>query len=155
MKKIILFTLTLMTFKALNAQSAEDSIKNTINKLFEAMKTGNADMLKSCFAKDGVLQSVVVDSNGVVSVRSEDLAEFADFVSKQKAGAADERIVFETIKIDGALSTVWTPYRFYYNGSFRHCGADSFQMVRIGKEWKIQYLIDTRRKNGCAAEPGH
>ena len=153
MKKLILFFLTASFCIGVHAQTAEDSIKATINKLFEGMKNGDAVMLKACFAKDGVLQSVSTDSVGTVSVRTEDLNEFADFVSKQKSGAADERIVFETIKIDGALATVWTPYRFYYNGSFRHCGADSFQMVRIGKEWKIQYLIDTRRKTGCAAEP--
>jgi len=63
--------------------------------------------------------------------------------------AADERIVFETIRIDGPLASVWTPYNFYYEGKFSHCGVNSFQLVKINGEWKIQYLIDTRRKQGC------
>jgi hypothetical protein len=64
-------------------------------------------------------------------------------------GAADERISFETVKIDGPLAIVWAPYNFFFNGQFSHCGMDSFQLVRFGKEWKIQYIIDTRRRTGC------
>ncbi|HEY4150385.1 MAG TPA: hypothetical protein VGM41_15710, partial [Chitinophagaceae bacterium] len=59
----------------------------------------------------------------------------------------DERIQFETIRIDGALAIVWAPYQFFYNGKLNHCGADSFQLVRSNGKWKIQYLIDTRRKD--------
>ena len=55
---------------------------------------------------------------------------------------------FETIKIDGALASVWTPYKFYSGATFSHCGANSFQLVKIDGAWKIQYIIDTRRK-GC------
>lgn len=44
---------------------------------------------------------------------------------------------------------VWAPYQFYYKGKFSHCGADSFQLVRINGKWKIQYLVDTRRSQGC------
>jgi hypothetical protein len=62
---------------------------------------------------------------------------------------ADERITFETIKIDGPLAVAWTPYKFYYEGKFSHCGVNSFQLVRLNGAWKIQYLIDTRRRTGC------
>ena len=42
---------------------------------------------------------------------------FVDFVSSQKKGAADERIEFEMIKIDGPLASVWAPYKFYLMAS--------------------------------------
>jgi hypothetical protein len=61
----------------------------------------------------------------------------------------DERIRFDVIRIDGALAIVWALYQFYYKGKFSHCGADSFQLVRINGKWKIQYLVDTRRSRGC------
>ncbi|HNA01067.1 MAG TPA: hypothetical protein PLN49_09415, partial [Ferruginibacter sp.] len=63
--------------------------------------------------------------------------------------AADERITFDVVRVDGALAIAWTPYKFYFNGKFSHCGVNSFQLVRFNGEWKIQYLIDTRRKAGC------
>jgi hypothetical protein len=82
-------------------------------------------------------------------VRNQPISGFATSISKLTKGAADERIVFETIKIDGPLAAVWTPYQFYLNGQFSHCGVNSFQLVRLNGQWKIQYIIDTRRKQGC------
>ena len=134
----------------LKAQSAEDSVKATVNQLFEGMKSANADLVKSAFADSAVLQTIITrNKEGKTVIRNEVVSAFADFVGKVKPGAADERIQFETIKIDGPLAIVWTPYKFYYNGQFSHCGVNSFQLVRLNGQWKIQYLIDTRRKDQC------
>jgi hypothetical protein len=84
-----------------------------------------------------------------VRVRAESVNDFAAFVAKSKKGIADERIEFGTILVDDNLASVWTPYQFYYDGKFSHCGVNSFQLVRGGEGWKIQYLIDTRRKQPC------
>jgi hypothetical protein len=37
-------------------------------------------------------------------------------------------------------------YTFYLNGDESHTGTNSFQLVRTSEGWKIQYIIDTRRK---------
>ena len=65
------------------------------------------------------------------------------------ANAADERIAFDGIKIDGPMATAWTPYNFYFNGKFSHCGVNNFVLVKQDNGWKIQYIIDTRRRQGC------
>lgn len=131
------------------AQTAEDSVKAAVNILFEGMKSANADMVKAAFADSAILQTIGTGKTGNNFIRNEAIGEFADFVGKQKVGAADERIQFETIKIDGPLAIVWTPYKFYFNGQFSHCGVNSFQLVRLNGQWKIQYIIDTRRKDKC------
>lgn len=132
------------------AQSAEDSVKATINQLFEGMKGADAVKVQGAFADSAVLQTIVTrNREGKTVIRNEQVSAFADFVGKQKAGVADERIQFETIRIDGPLAIVWTPYKFYFNGAFSHCGVNSFQLVRLNGQWKIQYLIDTRRKEPC------
>lgn len=140
-----------MVFSSLNlrAQSAEDSIKAAVNKLFEGMKNADASMVSSSFSDSAVLQTITRDKEGKTIIINEQVKSFAEFVSKQKKGAADEQIRFETIKIDGPLAIAWTPYKFYYEGKFSHCGVNSFQLVRIDGVWKIQYLIDTRRRQGC------
>jgi len=66
----------------------------------------------------------------------------------QKA-ALDERIRFDMIKIDGALASVWTPYSFYYNNKLSHCGVNVLLLILTNSGWKIQYVIDTRRKDNC------
>ena len=148
--KPILITLTMVIFSlVVCAQSAEDSVKAAVNQLFEGMKNADASLVSASFSDSAILQTIGRGKEGQVIIRNEQVKSFADFVSKQKKGAADERISFETIRIDGPLAVVWTPYKFYYEGKFSHCGVNSFQLVRIDNQWKIQYLIDTRRRQGC------
>lgn len=113
------------------------------------MRNADAASLRSVFADSAVMQTISVNKQGLVKVKNEDPHHFAEMIGQLKKDSADERISFETVKIDGPLAIVWTPYRFYYNGKFSHCGVNSFQLVRFNGAWKIQYLIDTRRREGC------
>ena len=53
------------------------------------------------------------------------------------------------IKIDGNLASVWTPYEFYLDNNFSHCGVNSFQLFNNNGNWEIIYIVDTRKKLGC------
>ena len=150
--KYFLILLTVLVYMKGSSQTVEDSVKTAVNKMFVGMKNADIGLLKSSFADSAILQTIAESKEGNIVVRNEGIAEFIDFVSKQSPGAADERITFETIKVDDPLAIAWTPYNFYYNGQFSHCGVNSFQLVRIKGEWKIQYIIDTRRKQGCKSE---
>ncbi|MFM2327697.1 MAG: hypothetical protein RIR31_1899 [Bacteroidota bacterium] len=149
MKRFLFFLTFIVLSFFVKAQTAEDSVKATINKLFIAMKASDAVLLKTAFADSAILQSIGRSKSGQIIVENETVEEFASSISKLQKGDGDERIKFDVIKIDGPLAVVWAPYHFFYKGAFSHCGVDSFQLVRINGEWKIQYLIDTRRKNGC------
>ena len=151
--KCFLIVLTALLFSTGSiAQPAEDSIMYTINILFAAMKNGDASLFKTVFSDSAVMQTISRNKEGQTLVKTEKVDEFAHFVGQLKKDSADERIRFETIKVDGPLAIAWTPYNFYYNGVFSHCGVNSFQLVRFEGKWKIQYLIDTRRKQGCDFE---
>lgn len=145
---LISLTATLLSMQCI-AQTTEDSVKAVINKMFEAMRNSDAASLKSCFGDSIVFQTITHDKSGSLVVVNENANGFTESISKLPKGAADEQISFETIKIDGPLAIVWAPYKFYFNGKFSHCGMDSFQLVRFSDGWKIQYIIDTRRKQGC------
>lgn len=149
MKPILILLTAVCLSVNVNAQSAEDSVKAAVNKLFEGMKNADAGQISDSFSDSAILQTIARNKEGKLIVRNERVKDFAEFVSKQKKGAADERISFETIKVDGPLAIAWTPYTFYFEGKFSHCGVNSFQLVRINDQWKIQYLIDTRRRQGC------
>lgn len=149
MKQLLLFFFIFLVAVESKAQSPIDSVKTAINNLFIAMKSSNGKLLKDCFADSAILQTIVTDNNGNTIVKNEIIPDFIKTVSSMPKDAVDERINFDIVKIDGALAFAWTPYRFYLNGQFRHCGVNSFQMVRLNGGWKIQYLIDTRRKDGC------
>lgn len=150
MKKRFLATgLFLIVAMLSQAQTAEDSVKAVVNRLFTAMKNADGAMLRTTFSDSAVLQSIAMTKEGKTVIRNEKVEDFVKSINSLKKESADERIEFASIKIDGNLASVWTPYKFYINGNFSHCGANSFQLVRFGSEWKIQYLIDTRRRQGC------
>lgn len=145
---LFLLTASFATFSA-PAQSADDSVKAVINDLFTALRTGDGALLKKCFSDSAVLQTIGRTRDGKTVIGNESVSEFVSFVSTLKKDSADERITFDVIRIDGPLALAWTPYQFYHNGQFSHCGVNSFQLVRFNGVWKIQYLIDTRRRQGC------
>lgn len=142
-----LIVLTILFSTSAFGQNAEDSVKATINALFTAMRNADGEGVKNTFASDAVLQTISRDKKGEPLVITDTVAAFADFINTVKKDSADERISFGTIQTDGPLAIAWTPYEFYYNGKFSHCGVNSFQLIRAYGVWKIQYLIDTRRKN--------
>ncbi len=150
MKKVLIPLFLILSFSSVGyAQSAEDSVKIAIGNLFTAMRNSDSKALLACFTDSALLQTIVRDKDGGIRIKNEKLVDFATVVGTMPKAAADERITFDMVKIDGPLASVWTPYRFYFNGQFSHCGANSFQLVRQNGTWKIQYLIDTRRKQGC------
>lgn len=150
MKRILFFLTSILFFSAAaNAQTTEDSVKVAVNQLFTGMKNSDPVLIQNSFADSAILQSVGINQQGKTRIQNDKIEDFAKSISQIPKGAADEQIVFETIKIDGPLAMVWAPYKFYFNGKFSHCGVDCFQLVRINGAWKIQYLIDTRRKQPC------
>jgi hypothetical protein len=125
------------------------AIKQTINNLFEGMRKSDTSLLRSAFSEGAIMQSVNKNQDGVVTIQSEPLDSFIYLIAKPHSLIYDERITFDLIKVDNELAIAWTPYKFYLGEKFSHCGVDSYQLVKIKGIWKIQYLIDTRRKEKC------
>lgn len=149
--KTFFFTFFLFIICSAKAQTEneEEAVKSAIEKLYDAIRTNDSVMLVGCFSENAILQTIHEDKNGMVKVKTESIAEFGSSIKNAFKGALDERARFDMIKIDGPLASVWAPYQFYYQGKMIHCGANSFQMVKVSGEWKIQYLTDTRRKEPC------
>ena len=147
---LLLFLSTLIIGgSAAYAQNAEDSIKAVINKMFKGMKDSDTALVKSCFTETAFMQTFSKNKEDKTIITTDTPGDFAKIIATIPAGAADEQIVFKDLKIDGPMAAVWTPFKLYFNGKFYSCGVNSFQLVRLDNEWKIQYIIDTRRKTDC------
>jgi len=68
---------------------------------------------------------------------------------KPRKDIYEERLLSYKVLVDGNMAHVWTPYEFYVNGQLSHCGVNSFQLFNDNGQWKITYIIDTRRRNDC------
>jgi len=149
MKKILIIGLVIISNNLFAQQTDTLAIKQTINTLFDAMRKGDSTLLRSVFSKDMVLQSVSNDKNGKAVLSAENADGFVKAIRTPHVSVYDERIVFDGIKIDGDLASVWAPYKFYLGDKFSHCGVDVFQLMRTVGGWKIIYIADTRRKDNC------
>lgn len=139
-----------LSCSVLKAQSAEEAaVGEVINRLFMAMNKADSVMLKSVFAADAGLTSVVKNKEGNTILSRESIMEFTSIVGKQTTGALTEEIWNLKIQIDGDFAQAWCDYGFYFNNKFSHCGVDAFQLYRSKEGWKIFQLADTRRREGC------
>lgn len=150
MKKLTLLCLLISFLGTMTTAqtTAEDSVKAIIVQFFNSMKTGDTTAIRAVFTEGTIFQTIVRTKDGATAVKTEAVDDFLKVVAKEN-GNLDERITFGQVLVDGALASVWTPYSFFYKEAFAHCGVNSFQMVKINGNWRIQYLIDTRRKKGC------
>jgi hypothetical protein len=155
---LLLATLALAASLAAQTKPAADpakpmadheAIKTTINRFFEGMQKGDSVLLRSTCTADPVLQTFMADREGKWQVFTEEFSEFVRFVSAPTPDQYREDIIFEAIHAEASLASVWTPYKFYVNGKVSHCGTNSFQLVKMPDGWKIQYILDTRRRKGC------
>ncbi|MFN1215533.1 nuclear transport factor 2 family protein [Chryseobacterium kwangjuense] len=142
MNKLAVITLL---FSAFCFGQQNQDIEKPIRNLFLGMKNADQELIKSAFTENAVLQTIAKDG----TVKNENIQEFLASVSKFSKDELEEKIIIEAVHTDGNLASVFTPYSFYFKGKFSHCGANSFQLVKQQNEWKIQYIIDTRRKDNC------
>ncbi len=138
---LTLFSLSITTF----AQT-DEAVKAPINAFFDGMRNSDSSAIKAVLASGAIFQTIT----GKNEVKTESISNFISSIAKAAKGSLDEKITFSAINIDGNLASVWTRYEFYYNGAFSHCGVNSFQLHKENGIWKIQYVIDTRRKDGCS-----
>lgn len=146
MKKYLAVTLLFACLTGYSQSPETDSVKETINRFFDAMRNSDSSGIKSTLASGAIFQTITRENE----VRTQEIRGFITSVSGAPKGSLDERISFATVNVDGSLAAVWTPYEFYYNGQFSHCGVNSFQLHKENGTWKIRYVIDTRRKEGCS-----
>lgn len=149
-KRIILslFFAVLIHFASFS-QTEEQQVEQVIRSLFEGMKSKNADQVAMAFSEDALMQTVIAKPEGS-EVGSNSVADFVKRIATTpETTTLDEQILDYQIKVDGTMASAWTPYRFYVNGNFSHCGVNSFQLVKKAEGWKIVYIIDTRRKENC------
>lgn len=129
-------------------EKVEKAIKTVINNFFTGLEKGDTVLLKSACTAEPVFQTFMANQDGTMQVYTEDFDEFVRFVGTPTKEKYKEEIEFEAIHAEKSLASVWTPYKFYVNGKVSHCGTNSFQLVKTDAGWKIQYVIDTRRR-GC------
>ncbi|MEX0291193.1 MAG: nuclear transport factor 2 family protein [Flavobacteriaceae bacterium] len=144
----LLLSLTISTVLAQDAQT--EAVQKTIETFFEGFHAQDSNMMKSTIGDNPVLQTIGKNKEGETRVRSQEFDRLIkSIVSIPDSVNFQEKIKSYSIQVDGPMANAWTPYEFWINDKFSHCGVNSFQLFNDGEGWKIIYLVDTRRKKDC------
>ena len=150
--KFFLFSLcivfSIVTFSQ-NSFSKADA-KSIIDIFFEGFHQGDTLKMKSVMAKSMVMQTAFTTKDGKNQIVDEQPETFLMAIAdRPKTQKWEERLLDYMVQIDGNLAHVWTPYEFWFNDTFSHCGANAFTLAKTDDGWKIIHIIDSRRKIGC------
>lgn len=150
MARVILYLALLVSSTLFGQTDEEAQVKATVDTFFEGFHKGDTTLMKSVMADKILMQTAYRNKEGKDILVTDDpnklINAIADRPEDQKW---DERLLDYSIQVDGNMANAWTPYEFWFNGEFSHCGVNSFQMFKDGEQWKIIYLIDTRRRSTC------
>lgn len=145
---LIVFVLT--TVVSAQQNSEKKAIKNTIETFFEGLHKGDSTLVSSTLNSTINIQTTFTNKEGKKVLVTESKTKLlTNIANKKPEHTYLEKLLSWDIKVDGNLASVWTPYEFYFNNEFSHCGANSFQLFNNNGKWEIIYLVDMRRRDNC------
>lgn len=150
--KFILTFLCVFATAVTFAQSdfTEADAKQVIDTFFEGFHKADTLKMRSVLMKEVTLQTAFTDKDGLAKVNDGSMTNLLTAIANRGEDQKwDERLLDYKVQIDGNLAQVWTPYQFWFNDNFSHCGANAFTLVKTDNGWKMLHLIDSRRKDDC------
>jgi ketosteroid isomerase-like protein len=151
MKSCFLILSLLISYSISAQQTQEQAVEEAIQEFFSSFHAQDAEALRNSVSPDIRMQTIGKTETGADTVLTASYDNFVEsIVSIPDSVKFEERLMSISVRTDGPMAQAWTPYEFWINGKLSHCGVNSFQLFREGSSWKILYIIDTRRKEGCS-----
>jgi len=151
--KFILLILGLLLSSILFSQNdfTETDARLVVDTFFKGFHEGDTILLRSVMVENMVMHTAFTDREGNNRINEGKVSEFISAIGNRPENQKwDERLMAYKVEIDGNLAHVWTPYEFWLNDTFSHCGANAFTIVRTDDGWKILNIIDSRRRSDCS-----
>lgn len=147
----IIILLVLLISTTITAQDSEEiKVKQAIDTFFEGFHKGDTMLMKSVMYGKFPTQTTYKNKEGKSILVTEESSKLIQAIASRPVDQKwDERLLDYSIQVDGTMANAWTPYEFWFNDAFSHCGVNSFQLFNDAGNWKIIYLIDTRRREDC------
>lgn len=149
--RLLFITMSCLLFSnGLISQSAPDDPKTVIEDFFKAFHARDTSGMGQLMAVGMQLQTMKPSGASEFTLVDQSRERFLSGMHQlPDTLQIEERIKSYEVIMDGPIAQVWTPYEFYVNGHFSHCGVNAFQLGKVMGKWQIIYLVDTRRKSDC------
>ena len=150
---IILISLLPAPAGTQTAQTEDDktAVLATVQKFFDTMAARDVEGARSVFVPEARTFSAR-EQNGQLTPRAASVDDYLANLAKGKL-VFHERMWDPEVRIRGPIATVWTPYDFWVDGKFSHCGIDAFTLVKTSEGWKISSGAWTIERTGCTPSP--
>jgi hypothetical protein len=133
------------------AQDAEQkAVLAVVDKLFDGMRKADTASMRALFIPSA--RMLGVNPQGQPSSDSID-RWLAGIGRKPATTIYDEQTWAPEVRVDGTIAQAWMQYAFFIGERLNHCGVDAFDFLKIGGEWKIATVMDTRHMNACTPPP--
>lgn len=153
--KIFLYSCIFCVFGVATAQDdfTEANAIAVVDQFFDGFHKGDTTIMKAVLAENALMQTAFATPQGENRLSEGSVDNLLEAIANRPDTQQwEERLLSYRVNIDGNLAQVWTPYEFYLDGNFSHCGANAFTMVKTDSGWKINYLIDSRRRSSCKTD---
>ena len=147
---LIIFALVLLVPTAW-AQTEEELIVETAQNVMTGINTGDEELIRSAMLPGSILVSTGI-REGEPSANVTTTEEFASRVGSMPSDF-HERIFEYEIHIQEGVAVLWAQYDFHIDGTFSHCGVDTFTLVKSSEGWKVASLAYTVEQEGCKERP--
>ena len=126
------------------ADAERQAVLAVVQTFFDGMAARDVNRLSPILMPEGRFYAMD-ERDGKRSMRTFTNAEYLKGLPGQKQSVR-ERMWNPEVRIRGSIASVWTPYDFWRDGSFSHCGVDAFDLIRIDGQWRIaggMYTVET------------
>ncbi|MCZ6715517.1 MAG: nuclear transport factor 2 family protein [Gammaproteobacteria bacterium] len=140
-------------FTAAIADEAIDrvAVVDMVQTFFDAMTDRDVDVMRTLLTTDGIVYGYRETADGLQITRSAHAALVAGI--GERNNTLIERFWDPQILLHDRMAIVWTPYDFYVDGEFSHCGIDNFNFLKTDQGWKITGIVFSMEPDNCAESP--
>ena len=150
---IAVFVLATPAHAQAPAQTEEGAVVTVVKKFFDGMRTRDTTLMRSTVAPNAVLRSAG-GPTGIGDASTVDA--FIERIGKGTGPGNDEQIENPKVQIDGQLASLWAYFTLVRGGmtTINHCGIDEFLLGKGPDGWKVFFISDTHRTEGCTPIAG-
>ena len=141
---IILFAVASPMVRA-QGTTDRDAVLKMVQAFFDTMAAKDVDGARKVLMPQGRFHGMSI-RDGKPDTRAFSNEEYLSILQSEKR-TLRERMWSPEVRVHGLIATVWTPYDFWIDGKFSHCGIDAFDLIKTEEGWKLAggtYTIESQ-----------
>ncbi|WP_091412696.1 nuclear transport factor 2 family protein [Aquimarina amphilecti] len=128
----------------------QKNAKQAVLDFFDGFHKGDTSKIRKTIDDNIVMQTIAKTKEGEVKTMKTNMNNFLEVIHNRPEDQKWlEKLLDFKIEADEHIAQIWTPYEFYVNDQFSHCGVNVFQLFNDGTTWRIIAIADTRKRKGC------